>query len=828
MASADNSLRRALRSLAALVACTVAAPAFAGGPLYVVPVDNVVKPARWEGTVSVYTDQGPLGALDNARANELVASTLREWSSVPTSSFKARVAGTLPEDITGANAATVIGARNGGGIQVIYDSDGSVLADFMGVGYGVLGIATPEYLAGEGSNEIVEGWVIVRGEEDFTPYLEWYPDMRYVPGEPTSGVLTHEFGHAINLAHTQTNGYYSRNRPNAELGLPAGPEQAGPDQCGQAVAAYPTADQIETMYPMINPYPFTAGYNSPLMATVNIADDKAALSSIYPRANYRATTGTIQGRIVAKDGTSQLTGINVIARRTDQGNPFDAISRISGDLTQGEFGPDGNFVMTGLVPGASYVLYIDEIGTGGFSTPKAILLGPEEYWNDRESGDATRDDACQSSALVLAAGEVRKLTIAVNGILRAPTFTHIPYSLPSSISDNGELIAGVYAPTWGPFWLWNRKSGLQDIGGFGSGTGAAISGNGRVVGGGVPVDIDTEFGPITQERAALWTRERGWKSIANPKYEGCGSYHTAVYDVTTQGDAAVGLAFVDCTNAYAFKWTARGGMRVLPKVSEGRVCEDPYGGEPYACEGSARANAISGNGWLIGGWEEIPEAFGFRVGSLWYGNEQMLLRDPGGDNLVGGWVGEVTAINGLGTIAVGVNAGPQLKDAWKWTPGRGVVNLGRYTGQVCYDDWWSGEHICEDRETVPFSISDDGKVITGASRLGSAGVDEGAIYTPRMGWMLLGEFLERQGVLEASRWLILGSKVSGSGKVLTGTGLPLAADYWHGFRLELDQVYVCHDHGRRAQTLRVGFPDAMDQHLAHGDTVGFCPGQGPL
>src|SRR4030095_16531443 len=161
--------------------------AIAGGPLFVVPSGGTLKPARWEGTVKVYTDQGPLGTLDNATANKLVANAVTQWSSVPTSSFRAVIAGQLPFDVTGANAGQVIGASNGGGIQVIYDSDGSVIGDFMGAGPGVLGIASPEYLAGPDSNQIVEGWVIIRGEEN---YRDFFTD--YTWGEPTSRVGTHE------------------------------------------------------------------------------------------------------------------------------------------------------------------------------------------------------------------------------------------------------------------------------------------------------------------------------------------------------------------------------------------------------------------------------------------------------------------------------------------------------------------------------------------------------------------------------------------------------------------------------------------------------------
>lgn len=794
-------------ALLALASCVASLPAFAGGPLIVVQTPRGVLPARWEGTVKVYTDLGTLGVVDNALANQLVRNSLSQWNAVPTSDFRARVVGTTGDlglgDITGANAGSVIGADNGGGLHVIFDADGSVLEDFFGVGAGVLGIATPEFLEAEGSTRIVEGWAIITAQGEGVEEV--------VTGGPLAGVITHEFGHAIGLAHTQTNGLYFRNQPIEAWGLPAGSERAGPDQCASTVTSYPTAEQVETMYPFIDPYPWSPTYNSPAMATVNIADDKAALSALYPAPGYRQYTGTLKGRIVAKDDVTPLSGINVIARNVAA--PFDAVSRISGDRTQGLTGADGSFEITGLTPGSRYVVHIDEIGAGGFSTEKAVLLGPEEYWNAGESSDARYDDACAATRISLRAGETRQIRIAVNGVDRAPNFTHLPYSLPIDLSADGERVIGLFGPFQSPYWTWNPRDGMNNIGGVGFVGG--ISADGRVVGGTITKEVQTEYGPVEQERAALWTRSGGWKSIADESLGGCDIFHSSVWDVNGNGSAAVGLGWGSCTDAFAFKWTAKRGLRRLHKVSEG----------------ASRANAVSGDGNLVGGWEEIPEAFGNRVGSLWQGNEQMLLADPDPGNPFG-YAGEVMAINGPGTAAVGYGVGVNAKDSYKWTPDAGLVNIGRYPQQICYTeyDWETGEpyEVCDERETLATSVSDDGKVITGASRLLYLGIDDAAIYTRGLGWMLMSDFLASQGVLEMSRWQVLGARVSGNGRVLTGTAFPLAADYYHGYRLELDQVFVCHDHRRGGKTLQVSFPDGMDAHLKHGDKVGLCAGDAPL
>ncbi len=393
--------RALVSAMLAAAALAVTAPAMAGGPLIVVPTSEGPRPAHWAGIVDVYTDLGTLGVVDNALATQLVAKSLHEWTSVPMANFRAQVAGNFGYlglgDIVGANAGSIIGADNGGGLHVIFDGDGTVLTDFIGVGFGVLGIATPEFLEHPGSTRIIEGWVIITGQGEGVEEV--------VQGGPLSGVITHELGHAIGLAHSQANGLLFRNQPVEAWGLPAGPERAGPDQCAANVTDYPAADQVETMYPFIDPYPSSPLYNSPGMATVNVADDKAALASLYPSDDFRERTGTIAGHLVATDGTSPLMGVNVIARRV--ANPFDAVSRISGDRTQGLVGPDGRFVIKGLTPGVQYRVHIDELGAGGFSTPKAILLGPEENWNAGESGDATADDPCVATRITLEAGETR-------------------------------------------------------------------------------------------------------------------------------------------------------------------------------------------------------------------------------------------------------------------------------------------------------------------------------------------------------------------------------------------------------------------------------------
>ena len=124
--------------------------------------------------------------------------------------------------------------------------------------------------------------------------------------------------------------------------------------------------------------------------------------------DFDSTTGTITGRIYAADGTTPLTGVNVIARNLT--DPYgDAVSAISGDFGVEQLPTSpltGRYTLAGLTPGASYVVYVNEIIQGGFSTPPPQPLpGPEEFYNGAdESGDGGADDPASFTAMVPASG----------------------------------------------------------------------------------------------------------------------------------------------------------------------------------------------------------------------------------------------------------------------------------------------------------------------------------------------------------------------------------------------------------------------------------------
>src|SRR5271169_6699790 len=357
--------------------------AFAGGPLLVDPKTKSAYHYDTSTEVPAYYDLGNLGVVtdysqnppaqvifDNTTGAALVKKGYGDWSGIPTASLRANVVGDfslkgLP-DINSTNVTDIIGTSNGRGIYVIFDADGSIMQNFFGAGDGILGISSPQFSI-TGTTIITESFVVLNGSAI---------DPADTNAMNFQGVATHEFGHSLGMAHTQTNGaafFYSQFTG----------ENVGPQSCSNLpYTTNLTGADVETMYPYINP---NVGGTGLAQANLHTTDTLASFSDLYPGTGWSSSYGTISGKVYDLDGKTELTGVNVIARNL--ADPYvDSTSAITGQMTQGLLGPDGSYTLHGLKPGAHYVVYADAIMAGGFSTtPLWFLPGAERFWDGNKS-----------------------------------------------------------------------------------------------------------------------------------------------------------------------------------------------------------------------------------------------------------------------------------------------------------------------------------------------------------------------------------------------------------------------------------------------------------
>lgn len=386
-------VRSTAAQLATLAVVASATVTHGAGPMF---VNGAGEPLRWTADPILYNpDRGLLGGLSSFAAVNAVTSAFDVWSDVPTASIRFLKGAQLPVDVTADNWTRYLGVCDQYN-EIVFDRDGSIIDSIFGTGASndILGFAGPACgtfvppVINEGMALLNGKWVdgVSNGEN---------PEIAL---EEFDGVLVHEFGHFLNLDHSQVNLAEAFDANSAN---------------NSAVA---------TMFPYA-----VKGAGAAILHL----DDKVSLSMLYPAATFSTNFGSFVGDVL-RDGAQGFQGAYVIARRI--GNPrTDAVGVASGAryVPGADGGPPplalrGLYEIPGLPPG-DYTLEIEEVHpsfVGGSSVgpldPPARLPGDPEYYNGANEASANPPDApTEWVAVTATAGIVEAgIDFVINGYPR--------------------------------------------------------------------------------------------------------------------------------------------------------------------------------------------------------------------------------------------------------------------------------------------------------------------------------------------------------------------------------------------------------------------------
>ena len=171
------------------------------GPLFVNDAGDALvwtqRPVPWN------PDAGGLGILGQSAALDLVEESFAAWAAVADASIDFADTGGLAVDVTAANVGLFLGVCDDGLSPIVFDTDGTITDALFGAGASnsILGFAGPE--CGTFSPPVVtEASAVLNGKFLDGVATGANPEVAL---DAFAGVLVHEFGHYVNLDHSQIN-----------------------------------------------------------------------------------------------------------------------------------------------------------------------------------------------------------------------------------------------------------------------------------------------------------------------------------------------------------------------------------------------------------------------------------------------------------------------------------------------------------------------------------------------------------------------------------------------------------------------------------------------
>lgn len=388
----------------------------------------------WVGgtEINYWLDPGSLGQYSNEQLHTLLREAMDIWEQATPLANPPRFvfAGYLPEDINGDNYGDYVSlfrcdtsdleacptvAQQNLQTVIIFDEDFSILRNEL-CRIGGCGASSGPKVFSVDEEGFYEN--IVQGSAVFGNLNSFSANM-------VVGILTHELGHLLGLAHT-----YSNQQLFLENDALTDDERR----------YLPTMELF-----MGDPL---GGADDRTGSTLN-PDDIAGLATLYPSDSFNEMTGTIRGHVYQADG-SPLSHVNVIVRNVEDPlcQSYSFITARDCPFTQEICQRDEDLIssyeINGLPPG-TYTVEVETVLDESLARVVApgliidpTLSGPAEFWN--ESDQADEDSSLQDTITVVANQSIDDIDIILaayqDDVLQLIPLDAIPTTLNSSCQSS--------------------------------------------------------------------------------------------------------------------------------------------------------------------------------------------------------------------------------------------------------------------------------------------------------------------------------------------------------------------------------------------------------